>query len=284
MEIITSIEAMRAFSCSRRERHRLALVPTLGNIHLAHLALVKRAARLADKVVVSIFLNPLQFDKREDFSNYPRTTEQDCAQLASHAVDAVFIPEHDDMYPPDEDQSIRIDVGPWGEVLCGVHRPLHFQGVALVVMKLLQIVQPHTAVFGEKDYQQLCLIRRLVKRFNVPVELVSHPTVREADGLAVSSRNAYLNAEQRKEAGFLYQTLLSAKQDLQAGMAVAEIEQKALRKLSNRGWKPDYFSLRKADTLAEADVSCRSFVIVAAAYLGKARLIDNLSASLDSSS
>lgn len=281
MELITSIEAMRSFSASRRERHRLALVPTLGNIHRAHLALAERAARLADQVVVSIFLNPLQFDKREDFLNYPRTQEQDCAQLASHAVDAAFIPDHDDMYPPDDDQTIRIDVGGLGEILCGMARPLHFHGVALAVMKLLQIVQPHAAVFGEKDYQQLCLVRRLVKRFNVPVEIVSHPTVRDADGLALSSRNAYLSDEQRKDAGFLYQTLLSAKRDLLAGMKAEALEQKALQSLRDRGWKPDYFSLRAADTLAEADASCRNFVIAAAAHLGKARLIDNVLVSLD---
>lgn len=272
---------MRALAASWRwQQHRVALVPTLGNIHCAHLALLKQALQLADKVVLSIFLNPLQFDQRQDFINYPRTQERDCAQLAEHDVDAVFMPGQDDMYPPDDDQSISIDSGRLGKMLCGASRDQHFNGVAVVVMKLLQIVQPQVAVFGEKDYQQLCLIRHIVRRFNVPVDIVSHPIVREADGLACSSRNIYLTAEQRKNAGFLYQTLLSAKHDLQAGIAAAKIEQRALQQLQDHGWRPDYFSIRSADTLAPADASCKNCIVAAAAHLGQARLIDNVLVSL----
>ena len=272
---------MRALATSwRRQQHRLALVPTLGNIHRAHLALLKQALQLADKVVLSIFLNPLQFDQRQDFVNYPRTQERDCAQLAERGVDAVFMPGQDEMYPPDDDQSISIDSGRLGKMLCGASRDQHFNGVAVVVMKLLQIVQPQIAVFGEKDYQQLCLIRHSVRRFNVPVDIVSHPIVREADGLACSSRNIYLTAEQRKNAGFLYQTLLSAKHDLQVGIAPAKIEQQALKQLQDHGWRPDYFSIRSVATLAPADASCKNCIVAAAACLGQARLIDNVLVSL----
>ena len=276
MELITSIEAMRSLSASWRRQHRLAIVPTLGNIHRAHLALLKRAAQLADKVVVSIFLNPLQFDNQEDFLNYPRTAEQDCERLRRHAADAVFMPERDEMCPDDEDQTISVDVGRLGTILCGAARPRHFNGVATALMKIFHIVQADLAVFGEKDYQQLCIIRQMVRRFNVPVKIVSHPTVREDDGLALSSRNAYLTAEQRKKAGFLYRTLLSARQKLQAGGAAEDIEKEALAQLSDRGWRPGYFSVRSASDLSKADAGSEKLIIAAAAFLGKARLIDNV--------
>ena len=184
------------------------------------------------------------------------------------------------MYPPGEDRSITIETGHLGTMLCGANRPGHFNGVALVVMKLFQIVQADVAVFGEKDYQQLLLIRHLVKRFNLALEIASHPTVREANGLAISSRNARLNGAQKKEAGFLYQTLLAAGRDLRAGLMHEDIERRALMRLRERGWRPDYFSIRRADNLMEADRSCKGLLIAAAACLGKVRLIDNLPVSL----
>ena len=282
MEIITSIEAMRSLSASWRQQHRLALVPTLGNIHRAHLALLKRAAQLADKVVVSIFLNPLQFDDREDFLNYPRTGERDCEQLSRHAADAVFMPSQDEMCPDNEDKTMSIEVGRLGTILCGATRPRHFNGVATALMKLFHIVQADLAVFGEKDYQQLRIIRQMVKRFNIPVKIVSHPTVREDDGLAMSSRNAYLSAAERQAAPALYLTLCNIADEIRGGERdYSGITARGRERLTAAGLKLDYLGICNAHTLRPAGSEDGELVILAAAFLGSTRLIDNLRLAID---
>jgi len=197
-----------------KEGETIAFVPTMGNLHAGHLRLVDKAKQRADKVVVSIFVNPLQFAKNEDYSMYPRTIDQDCEKLADYAVDLLFVPETKNIYPDDLDQTTFIDVPTLSSILCGVSRPKHFRGVATVVNKLFNIVQPNIAVFGKKDFQQLVIIKRMVEDLNMPITVVGEDTVREEDGVAMSSRNVHLNSEERKRASTLYQSLSIAKNEL----------------------------------------------------------------------
>ncbi|HCA27310.1 MAG TPA: pantoate--beta-alanine ligase, partial [Betaproteobacteria bacterium] len=253
--------------------------PTMGNLHDGHLALVRLARQQAACVVVSIFVNPLQFGPAEDFAHYPRTLAADCERLESLA-DVVFAPDTAQLYP--EPQEVFVELPPLASELCGASRPGHFRGVATVVLKLLNLVRPQTAVFGKKDYQQLHLLRLMARQLNWPLHVAAGETARAADGLALSSRNRYLRAAERVEAPQLYQALLQIRRLLDAGRRdYAAIEAAAAAQLAARGWQVEYVSLRAADTLCAAAPQERRLVALAAARLGATRLIDNLEICLD---
>ncbi len=256
---------------------RLAFVPTMGNLHEGHLALVRRARELADRVAVSIFVNPLQFDRREDLEAYPRTLEVDAALLEREGVALLFAPDADLIYPEGMERHTRVEVPVVTEGLCGAARPGHFTGVATIVCKLFNLVQPDIAVFGKKDYQQLLVIRKMVSDLAMPVEIVGVETVREADGLAMSSRNGYLTAEERQRAPALYRTLQETVAALRAGRRDYRVlEEAGASRLEEAGMRPDYFEIRRAADLGRPSGDEQALVILAAAFLGKARLIDNL--------
>jgi pantoate--beta-alanine ligase len=254
----------------------IAFVPTMGNLHAGHLALVSEARRRARRVVASIFVNPLQFGPQEDLGAYPRTLTQDQFLLAEADCDLLFTPAAETMYPRGQAAQTRVVVPEISDILCGASRPGHFVGVATVVCKLLNMVQPHLALFGEKDYQQLLVIRRLVEDLAVPVEILGIPTVRESDGLAMSSRNGYLSAQERRQAPALHRALVAAADALKAGQAIPHVEFAATQALAESGLRPDYLSVRRSDDLSDPGEDERELVILAAAYLGRARLIDNL--------
>ncbi len=259
----------------------IALVPTMGNLHDGHLALVRLARQQAACVVVSIFVNPLQFGPTEDFSNYPRTLAVDCERLGSLA-DVVFTPDATQLYP--EPQTIFVELPPVANELCGTARPGHFRGVATIVLKLLNLVRPQIIVFGKKDYQQLHLLRAMVRQLNLPLHVTAGETVRAADGLALSSRNQYLSTAERKEAPQLYQALLQVRRLLDAGHRdYATIEAAAAAQLATRGWHVEYLSLRATATLHVATPQEHRVVALAAARLGATRLIDNVEICLDPS-
>ncbi|MGH8293360.1 MAG: pantoate--beta-alanine ligase [Gammaproteobacteria bacterium] len=267
----------------RRAGERIALVPTMGNLHAGHMKLVEEAHRHATRAVVSIFVNPLQFGPGEDYQSYPRTLEADQAGLEAVRADLLFVPAVEDMYPDRRDRVTRVDVPGLSEILDGESRPGHFSGVATVVLKLFNIVQPDVALFGEKDYQQLQIVRRLATDLSLPVEIVGVPIVREADGLAMSSRNQYLTSAERQLAPLLYRTLAETAAALRAGRRdFSRLESDAKQKLSAH-LRPDYVSIRAAHTLAGANTDTRDFVVLAAAWLGKARLIDNVQVHLSAS-
>ncbi len=253
----------------------IAFVPTMGNLHAGHLRLVSAAKRQADKVVVSIFVNPTQFGEGEDFSSYPRTEAEDLEKLQSLGVDVAFLPCIKEMYP--EKQLTTIHVSQVSEHLCGATRFGHFDGVATVVCKLFHIVLPDTAFFGEKDFQQLTVLRTMVADLNLPIELISVATVREKDGLAMSSRNAYLSEQHRPLAPQLYQSLCAAKQDVQEKkLNYREIEKKYYNLLIEKGFIPEYFSICKQSNLQFAQHEDNALIILVAARLGTTRLIDNI--------
>lgn len=269
----------------RSQDASLALVPTMGNLHQGHLRLVQEARAAANRVVVSIFVNPLQFGTGEDFERYPRTLETDCALLAEAGVDLVFAPAEADLYPGGREGLIQLQVPGLGDDLCGRSRPGHFNGVATVVAKLFNLSQPDLAFFGRKDYQQLLVIQQLVADLNVPVQIRPVDTVREADGLAMSSRNQYLNASERQQAPLLHQTLQGLALALAQGGQAAELLPQALRTLEAGGFRPDYLELRRAADLAlvqDGDFAMNEpLILLAAAWLGATRLLDNLEFSLD---
>ncbi|RFC33666.1 MAG: pantothenate synthetase [Candidatus Nitrotoga sp. MKT] len=253
----------------------IAFVPTMGNLHQGHLDLVRIARQHGQFVVVSIFVNPLQFGINEDYSKYPRTLEQDCKMLEQCGVDMVFAPSEGDLYP--QPQQVTVDLPPIANELCGAFRPGHFRGAATVVLKLFNIVQPRIAVFGKKDYQQLYLMRQMAAQLNLPVEIVGGETVRASDGLALSSRNQYLNVAERTEAVFLYQTLIGIRLAIMNGATdFFKLERQAIEALTVRGWQVDYVTIRAQSNLAEPTASEGNLAILAAAWLGKTRLIDNL--------
>ena len=278
MQTLTRIAELREQVTEwRLARQSIAFVPTMGNLHLGHASLIGAAHLHGRRVVSSIFVNPLQFGPTEDFSAYPRTPEDDTALLAEHGVDALFAPTVAEMYPGGNSVATVIDVPDLTDILCGVYRPGHFQGVATVVVKLLCLVQPDVAIFGEKDYQQLTVIRREVEDLNVPVKIVGAPTVRAEDGLALSSRNRYLSPEERAIAPKVYRALDRARRRLEAGDSdVAGIEAEGLKALADAGIRPEYFEVRTADRLARPVGQDLSLVVLAAGRLGRARLIDNL--------
>lgn len=261
----------------KAQQQRLALVPTMGNMHQGHLQLVEQAKSCGDKVIVSIFVNPMQFAPGSDYEHYPRTMKEDAKQLEALGVDVLFAPNVDDIYPHDLSQTTKVVVPDLSDILCGEYRPGHFVGVTTIVAKLFNIVQPDIAVFGEKDYQQLVIIKKMVDDLGFPVEIHSGATVREADGLAMSSRNQYLTEAERKTAPLLFQTILSAKKQITSGASFAEIEADAMKALQLAGFNPEYVSIRNAETLAPASDTQHPLVILVAAWLGKARLIDNTS-------
>ncbi|MDD5035917.1 MAG: pantoate--beta-alanine ligase [Methylococcaceae bacterium] len=275
MKHIESVADLReSLRIWRMRGESIAFVPTMGNLHAGHLHLVEEAKKQAERVVVSIFVNPTQFSAGEDFGSYPRTPEKDAAQLRESGVDLLFMPDTETMYP--RGSSTFVEVPGISETLCGSFRPGHFRGVATVVCKLFNMVQPEVALFGEKDFQQLTVIHRMVADLNLPVRVIGVPTVREANGLAMSSRNGYLSTEEKSQAALLYQSLLAAKAALEAGERdYRSIETQQLENLKEGGFVPDYFVIRKVD-LAEPASCDRDFVILLAARLGKARLIDNI--------
>ncbi len=281
METFTSIAGVRRRVREwRNNGERIAFVPTMGNLHPGHLSLVERAKALADRVVASIFVNPLQFGANEDLDAYPHTPEEDSRQLTEHGVDLLFHPQEKEMYPNGREAVTWVEVPGISEILCGASRPGHFRGVATVVAKLFNIVQPDVAVFGEKDFQQLAVLRRMVSDLCMPVELAGVPTVRESDGLAMSSRNGYLTTEQRSLAPSLYRTLQAVGEQLRAGRSdYPTLEREANAQLASQGFRPDYLTIRRTDLSVPAAGDCE-LVILVAAHLGKARLIDNLLISL----
>ncbi|MET0085582.1 MAG: pantoate--beta-alanine ligase [Sedimenticola sp.] len=266
----------------RRNGERIALVPTMGNLHAGHIELVKRATELADHVVVSIFVNPMQFGEGEDFEAYPRTLEADAVKLEGAKTDLLFAPPVDEVYPQSRGEQTRIEVPGISDILCGASRPGHFVGVATVVCKLFNMVQPDIAVFGEKDYQQLMVIRRMTDDLSMPVLIYGLATVREEDGLAMSSRNGYLTKDERASAPALYRTLQLIAIALQTGdKDFPGLEAQANTELEKAGFRPDYFHIRRAHDLSEPNGDDTELVLLAAAHLGKARLIDNLPLNLE---
>jgi pantoate--beta-alanine ligase len=252
----------------------VAFVPTMGNLHEGHLDLVRQARTHAECVVASIFVNPLQFGPTEDFDQYPRTLAEDCAKLEGLA-DVVFAPSVSEMYPLQ--QTVFVEPPPIADALCGASRPGHFRGMATVVLKLLNIVQPQVAIFGKKDYQQLHIIRQMVAQMNLPIQIIGGETVRAADGLALSSRNQYLTATERVEAVFLQQVLDKLRQGILDGERdCAKVEAVAIAALAKRGWQVEYVSVRTRETLKQPVGTEPELVVLAAARLGATRLIDNL--------
>ncbi|OGA00763.1 MAG: pantoate--beta-alanine ligase [Betaproteobacteria bacterium RBG_19FT_COMBO_58_11] len=276
MDVIHTIEALQA---RLRTAGPVAFVPTMGNLHAGHLALVCSAHEHGDCVVASIFVNPLQFGPTEDFQTYPRTLDADCAQLNEAGADVVFAPSVAEMYPTP--QQVEIVPPPIASELCGAFRPGHFQGVTTVVAKLFNIVQPAVAVFGKKDFQQLFVIRAMVRELNFPVRVIGAETLRAEDGLALSSRNGYLSAQDRQEAPRLYRALCNIADQLKAGARdFAALEGTARQALESNGWRVDYVSVRDASTLLPPVGELNQCVILGAAWLGTTRLIDNIEVSI----
>lgn len=276
MLVIESINPLREQLASwKRSGQSIALVPTMGNLHVGHLSLVKKAKTVADRVVVTIFVNPTQFVAGEDFSSYPRTLEQDHAKLAGTGIDILFHPATAEIYPANTEQQTTVTVPSLDNIFCGKFRPGHFAGVATVVTKLFNIVQPDTAVFGKKDYQQLLVIRQLVRDLCMPIKIIGLPAVRESDGLAMSSRNGYLTSTERKIAPILFQILSGVREEIISGNTeYAGIEQRAWGELGKEGFAVEYLAVRDAENLGEAGAG--DLVVLAAVRLGKARLIDNV--------
>ena len=265
----------------RQEGKRVALVPTMGNLHDGHMTLVEEAKTRADVVVVSIFVNPMQFDRPEDLARYPRTLQEDCEKLNKRKVDFVFAPSEKEIYPQGLEGQTYVDVPGLSTMLEGASRPGHFRGVSTIVSKLFNLIQPDIACFGEKDFQQLALIRKMVADMGYDIEIVGVPIIRAKDGLALSSRNGYLTAEQRKIAPGLYKVMTRVAEKLKAGerdqeemIAIAEQE------LNEKGFRADDIQIRDADTLLDLTENSKRAVILMAAWLGQARLIDNQSVEL----
>ena len=260
----------------RMEGKRVALVPTMGNLHDGHMKLVDEAKARADVVVVSIFVNPMQFDRPEDLARYPRTLQEDCEKLNKRKVDLVFAPSVKEIYPNGTETHTYVDVPGLSTMLEGASRPGHFRGVSTIVSKLFNMVQPDIACFGEKDYQQLALIRKMVADMGYDIEIVGVPIVRAKDGLALSSRNGYLTSDQRKIAPGLNKVMTEVADKLQAGeRELEEIIALAAQALNEKGFRADDIQIRDADTLFELGEGSRRAVILMAAWLGQARLIDN---------
>ncbi|MET0070446.1 MAG: pantoate--beta-alanine ligase [Candidatus Thiodiazotropha sp.] len=281
METTADVESLRQrIGGWRMAGEKIGLVPTMGNLHEGHLALVEAARERCDRCVVSIFVNPMQFGAGEDFASYPRTLDADQRKLEAAATDLLFTPTAATVYPQGDQAQTRVEVPGISDILCGASRPGHFVGVATIVCKLFNYVQPDLALFGEKDYQQLMVIRRMVDDLAMPIEIIGLPTVREADGLAKSSRNGYLSPAERQQAPKLYETLRATARALQSGERdYALLEAKGLEMLRSAGFTPDYYAIRRAEDLQPPDPDARDLVILAAAFMGTTRLIDNLNAA-----
>ena len=278
MKILSTIAQLREqISAWRKNGERIAFVPTMGNLHNGHLKLVDIAKTHADRVIVSIFVNPMQFGKNEDLDSYPRTLDADCAGLTSHGADAVFTPTPDMMYPRGLEVQTFVEVPELGDLHCGASRAGHFRGVSTIVCKLFNLVQPDVACFGQKDYQQLAIIRKMVADLSMPIDIIGVPTERAADGLALSSRNGYLTPEQRAIAPKLYQLLQQLRSQVLAGEHdYRALELQTKQQLTDAGFKPDYIDISERNYLTLADSASQEKVILAAAWLGTTRLIDNL--------
>jgi pantoate--beta-alanine ligase len=275
MRLIHTVSELRGALADARET---AFVPTMGNLHSGHISLIDLARRHGHPIVSSIFVNPLQFGAGEDFDRYPRTLEADCAQLKAAGCDIVFAPDANEMYP--EAQSFSVQP-PLADELCGAYRPGHFRGVATVVLKLFNMVQPCYAAFGKKDYQQLFILKGMVRQFNLPITMLEGETGRADDGLALSSRNGFLMEAERAEAPRLYRLLHAAAQRIETGdTRFSDIEQTASEELSRNGWRVDYVAVRSQTTLRSPEPDEHDLVVLAAAHLGRTRLIDNLECRL----
>lgn len=272
----------QAVAAHRQQGRRIGFVPTMGNLHAGHLALVEAARKASDAVVVSIFVNPMQFGPNEDLDTYPRTPDADMAALNAQDVDIVYLPPVSDVYPEGLESQTQVVVPGLSDILEGAHRPGFFTGVATVVNRLFNLVQPDLAWFGRKDYQQLLVIRKMVRDLAMPIEIRSVETVREADGLAMSSRNNYLDAGQRQQAARLYQVLRGVAQQYHlGGESRDDLEAMARHELINAGFRPDYVVVRRSYDLGEPGPEDASLVVLAAAWLGKTRLIDNVPFRVD---
>ncbi|OQX39528.1 MAG: pantoate--beta-alanine ligase [Oceanospirillales bacterium LUC14_002_19_P2] len=282
MKTVYSINDTRDYIRSARAQGRsIAFVPTMGNLHDGHLSLVKKAKEQADEVVVSIYVNQLQFGPNEDYDSYPRTFEEDQALLEAHDVQLVFAPSSHEIYPEGAEHHTVVRVDALDGMHCGKSRPGFITGIATVVTKLFNIVQSDYAVFGEKDFQQLCIIRKMVNDLMLPVEIIGAPIARAENGLALSSRNGYLSAEEKQTAATLHQTLSAARESIIAGDRNYDaLHRDAFVKLARAGFKPDYFNIVSRHTLQPATLADKELVILAAAALGRARLIDNIQIDL----
>ncbi len=283
MNTLHTISDLRAQLREYRQKGQsIALVPTMGNLHAGHLALVEEARRQADIVVTSIFVNPMQFGPNEDLDSYPRTLEDDQRKLEEAGNDLAFVPSAREIYPEGMEHHTHVTVPYITELHCGASRPGHFTGVATVVTVLFNTVQPDLALFGEKDFQQLAVIRKLTRDLHLPIRVQGVPTYREPDGVAMSSRNQYLSEEERNKASRLYEMLCETAERIRAGRRdYSTLADEAVRVLDSEGFHPDYFSIINSDTLQPADTRDSKITILAAAWLGRTRLIDNISLRLD---
>ncbi|MGK0298366.1 MAG: pantoate--beta-alanine ligase [Gammaproteobacteria bacterium] len=283
MNIVNELSGLRNKIAEwKKQGHTIALVPTMGNLHDGHLSLLEKAKILSDKTVVSIFVNPIQFGTGEDYESYPSTITTDKSKLESNQVDLLFTPDLEELYPSGVDVDTRVNIPILSSILCGQFRPDHFSGVATVVSKLLINVTPDYAMFGEKDYQQLMIIQRMVSDLCIPTKIIGMPIIRDDDGLAMSSRNAYLTEEQRKLAPMIYQTLQLAADKLKNRTDNhSTIEQQGFQALENAGFTPEYFSVRRTGDLGVPNGDESDLSILLAAWLGTARLIDNIKIKLD---
>jgi len=278
MQVVSTVAELRQqINSWKKQGHKVVLVPTMGNLHAGHLTLMKYAHSCGDKVVCSIFVNALQFDRSEDLQAYPRTPEQDLAALQDENVDLVFMPEHEEVYAEEYNPQQNIPKHALNKQLCGKYRPGFFDGIVEVVARLFHIVNPDVAVFGEKDYQQLIIIKHLVQDVGFPIHIESVATQREEDGLAYSSRNSYLSTNERAQAKQIYEILLEVKTQIESGSKeFSAIEKQAMGRLAKAGFRPDYVAIRNAKDLQPASYDTDFIVILVAAWLGKARLIDNM--------
>ena len=277
MQLIHSITEMQSYSRVWQQAGlKIAFVPTMGNLHAGHLSLVEKATEMADRVVVSVFVNPLQFNDSSDFDAYPRTLDADIQKLDDYRVDALFVPSEKELYPRGREQMTMVEVPALSTILEGRSRPGHFRGVATVVAKLFNCVQPQVAILGEKDFQQLLVIKQMVVDLNFPIEIIGMPTRREEDGLAMSSRNSRLSEEERQKAPALYRALRTTRDKIRAGERdFAGLEAHAIEHITGEGLLPEYLRVRSANDLGSPQIN-DDLVIVAAARLGQTRLIDNI--------
>ncbi len=274
-------DVRRQVAAWRVAGERIAFVPTMGNLHAGHISLIELAAQYGDRFVASIFVNPMQFGPNEDFNHYPRTPSRDETMLKDAGCDLMFMPDVAEIYPNGHQFATRVEVPTVSDLLCGEFRPGHFQGVATVVAKLFNIVLPDAAVFGQKDFQQLTVIRRMTADLCWPIDIIGAPTVREQDGLAMSSRNQYLTPDERALAPWIYRALQVAATALQAGSRdFGSVESQGRDTLDRAGFKVDYFAIRRSQDLLEPGAADRELVILIAARLSKARLIDNQTVTL----
>jgi pantoate--beta-alanine ligase len=278
MNIANSVEELRAVVAGwRRAGETISFVPTMGNLHDGHITLLLKARELATRSVVSIFVNPIQFGRGEDYAKYPSTLESDKQKLQAAGLDLLFAPDLNELYPGGIEEDTRVTVPGLSSILCGQYRPGHFSGVATVVTKLLMNVQPDLALFGDKDYQQVMVIKQMVHDLLMPVKILGQPIVREADGLAMSSRNSYLNAAERALAPQIFQAMNRAREKtLLQNTSLIAIETAGMAELAAAGFRPEYFSIRRAQDLSAPQVGDTMLQLLVAAWLGPARLIDNL--------